>query len=172
MIAVNPQATLSRKVTLGWENRFKPAWHRDFEEPYGYGPDGVRSAGKVWLFYDPAIPADAMHATLYIGNNIEKIRCRHMGHGMLSTWRHMGVLSTIIKGCIEGTMSKVEIYALLTARTRNPFYQKRVLEYLLRRNRPYWVSQYCRAVIEDCKPQQRPHFRRAMLEADRKLSQS
>lgn len=169
VIAVNPQATLSRKVTLGWENRFKPAWSRDFESRYGYGPDGVRYARKVRLFYDPTIPVDSIHATLYRGDNIEKIRCRHMGHGMLTTWRHIGVLSKIITGCIEGTISEQEIYAHLTARKRSPFYQKRMLTYLLRRKRPYWVSQYCNAVLEACKPQKRPHFRNAMLEANEKL---
>ena len=85
VVAVNPQATLSREVTLGWENRFKPAWNRDYSGPYGYGPDGVRDAGKVWLFYDPSIPNDAIHAALYTSENVEKIRCRNMGHGMLTT---------------------------------------------------------------------------------------
>ncbi|WP_371170587.1 phosphoadenosine phosphosulfate reductase [Aliiroseovarius sp. 2305UL8-7] len=172
VIAVNPQATLSRNVTLGWENRFKPAWRRDYGGPYGYGPDGVRAAGKVRLFYDPTIAADAIHATLYTGANVEKIRCRNMGHGMLTTWRHMGVLSTIIKGCITGSITEAEIYAHLTARKRNPYYQKRLLSQLLRRNRPYWVSQYCNAVLEDCAPQKRPHFRNAMIEANKKLGRS
>ena len=170
VIAVNPQATLSRRVTLGWETRFKPAWHRDFDGPYGFGPDGVRQANKVWLFYDPTIPADSVHATLYTGENIEKIRCRHMGHGMLTTWRHMGVLSQIITGCIEGTTSRIDIYRHLTARKRTPFYQKRILNYLLRRKRPYLIRQYCHAVLEACKPQKRPHFQRSMEEANAQLA--
>lgn len=170
VIVVNPQATLSRAVTLGWETRFKPAWGRDFEGRYGYGPDGVRAANKVWLFYDPTIPQDAIHATLYTGSNIEKIRCRRMGHGMLTTWRQMGVLSHIITACITGTATRQSIYRWLTARKTNPFYQKRMLEHLIRIGRPALTYQYCRAVLESCKPQKRPHFRRMMEQSEAKLA--
>ncbi|MEM8803268.1 MAG: hypothetical protein AAGF55_12105 [Pseudomonadota bacterium] len=172
VIAVNPQATLSRKVTLGWESRFKPAWGRDFEGRYGYGPDGVRAARRVWLFYDPRNMADSIHATLYAGENIQKIRCRHMGHGMLTTWRHMGVLSTIISGCIDGTFSEVDVYRQLKTRTRTPFYQKRMLGYLQTLRRPGLLRQYCKAVLDDSAPQGRPHFRRAMEEAEHSLKEA
>lgn len=172
VIVVNPQATLSRDVTIGWESRFKLAWRRDFNGRYGYGPDGVKAAGKVRLFYDPAIRPDAIHAALYTGDNIEKIRCRHMGHGMLSTWRHMGVLTAIVKGCIEGTSTRTEIYAHLTARKRNTFYQKQLLGYLLQRKRPFWVRQYSNAVVQDSKPKYRPYFKRAMIDAQELLNRS
>jgi pimeloyl-ACP methyl ester carboxylesterase len=172
VIVVNPQATLSRAVTLGWETRFKPAWGRDFEGPYGYGPDGVREARKVWLFYDPTIPADAIHATLYTGDNIDKIRCRNMGHGMLTTWRQMGVLSKIITACIEGTATRIDIYKLLTARKTTPFYQKRMLEHLAKRKRPFLTSLYCRAVLNACKPQKRPHFKNMLDAADTELARA
>ena len=169
VLVVNPQATLSRDVTLGWETRFKPAWKRDYDGPYGFGPDGVRQARKVRIFYDPKIAADALHVALYQGSNIEKYRCRHHGHGMLTTWRHMGVLSQIITGCIEDTLTQQEIYTLLTARKRNPFFQKRMLNYLLTTGRPYWLAQYCNAVLEDCKPQKRPKFLRNKNEANEVL---
>lgn len=169
VITVNPQATLSRKVTLGWENRFKPAWSRDFEGRYGYGPDGVRDASRVWLFYDPTNMADSIHATLYTGENIRKIRCRHMGHGMLTTWRHMGVLSSITSGCIEGTISEVQIYRHLKTRTRTPFYQKRMLGHLEKLGRPGLLRQYCKAVLDDS-AQGRPHFRNALRKAEAELA--
>jgi hypothetical protein len=95
-----------------------------------------------------------------------------MGHGMLTTWRQMGVLSKIITGCIEGTVTRTDIFKLLTARKTTPFYQKRMLEHLARRNRPFLTSLYCRAVLESCKPQKRPHFKNMMDAADAQLAQA
>lgn len=169
VVIVNPQATLDRQITRGWENRFKPAWSRDYSGAYGYGPDGVKQARKVRLFYDPVNHYDAMHATLYQGDNIEKYLCRRMGHGMLTTWRQMGVLSKVMRGCIDDTLSQQEVYALLTARKTSPHYQKRMLEFLLQRNRPYWIAQYCNAVLNACAPQKRPHFTNAMNQANARM---
>lgn len=171
VVVVNPQATLDRNVTLGWETRFKPAWGRDYSGKYGFGPDSVRSARKVRLFFDPTIMADSIHATLYQGDNIEKMRCRHYGHGMLTTWRQIGVLSKIITGCVDDTLSEREIYELLTQRKTAPYYQQRMLQYLQAKKRPHLTAQYCRAVLNQSYPQKRPRFQRVLNESNVVLEQ-
>ncbi len=165
VVAVSPQATLSRDITVGWESRFRRAWIRDFDGPYGYGPEGILNSRKTKIFYDPTIAVDSMHVSLYRGENVEKYACRHYGHGMLTTWRHMGVLSKIISGCINDTVTRHDIFCLLRERRLTPFYQKRLLSYLLTLNRPHLVAQYCQAVIDSCAPQRRPKFKGALNQA-------
>ncbi len=161
VIAVNPQATLDRDVTVGWETRYKKVWTADFKSQYGNGAVMSKTARKVTLLFDPMIPQDAAHAALFNAPNVQKIRCRHFGHGLLTTMRHIGVLGKVVNGIIEETITPAEIYALLRARTRTPFYQKRLLTYLEQHNRHDLAEIYGRAVVRDSAPRGRPHFARA-----------
>jgi pimeloyl-ACP methyl ester carboxylesterase len=148
VIAVNPQATLERD-RAGWETRFRPAWRRDFSGRYGFAPDSIRQARKMYLFYNPAIQADAMHASLFWGDNVHKIRCAHMGHGILSVWRQMGVLKKIVAGCVNDDISSLGLYQLLRARRVSPAWQKMMLEYLRKRRRHALVERFCMALPDN-----------------------
>lgn len=161
VLAINPQATLDRDITR-WERRFRPAWKRDYRGKYGYAPDSVKTAEMVYIFYDPTIAADAMHAALFQGDNIVRIMCPLMGHGMLSTWRAMGVLNKIVSGCIQGTLSRTDLYGLLRARRETGIYQKLVLKYLKSHRRHDLIIPYCRAVIAR---RHAPRFRTALKES-------
>ncbi len=157
VIAVSPQATLDRE-NANWERRFKPAWGKDFTSRYGYAPDMVSTAKQVFLFYNPILPDDSMHAALFRGPQITKIKCRYMGHGVLSVWRDMGVLGKIITGCVEGTIDRVGIYKLLTARKQSAVYQKLLLNHLLENKRHKMIIAYCDLILAK---QYRPHFKNA-----------
>lgn len=161
VLAINPQATLDRDVTR-WERRFRPAWKNNFKSKYGYAPDSVKTAEKVHIFFDPTIAADAMHAALFQGDNIERIMCPLMGHGMLSTWHAMGILNKIISGCIQGTLSRHDLHVLLRARRETGIYQKLMLRYLKSHRRHDLIIPYCRAVIAR---RYAPHFRAALNES-------
>ncbi len=168
VIALAPQATLDRE-TAGWETRYRRAWYRDFSGRYGYAPDQVRSAKKLWLFYDPLQPADAAHAAMFRGENVSHIRCRHMGHGIASSLNAMGVLKDITRGCIKETVSEADIYRLLRVRRTAPSYQKRMLHLLSLRPRPRLRYHYCHAVLANSYPVARPSFRKIMNAEAEKL---
>jgi hypothetical protein len=118
----------------------------------------VKTAKEVFLFYNPALTADAMHAALFHGPQITKIKCRYMGHGVLSVWRQMGVLGKIVTGCVEGSIDRVGIYKLLRARKHSTLYQRMLLAYLMENKRHALIVTYCNAVMAK---QYRPHFRNA-----------
>ncbi|MGV6839576.1 MAG: hypothetical protein ACWA40_05215 [Planktomarina sp.] len=167
VLIASPQATLERELTAGWETRYKKAWSRDFTSRYGNAADMVKTARKVTLMYDPTFAADAMHAAMFKGDNIRKLKCRFMGHRLMSTMRHMGILSKVVDGLVEDTMTDAEFYKLLKDQKRNIRYQKALLGHLAAQNRPDLVRKYCTAVINDSAPQRRPHFvqaRRAAIE--------
>ncbi|PIE09768.1 MAG: hypothetical protein CSA72_10670 [Rhodobacterales bacterium] len=166
VVAINPQATLSRE-RAGWERRFRPAWRNDWTGRYGYAPDMVRDAEKVWLFYDSSNAPDSMHVALYRGENIEKVACPFMGHGMLTVWRDMGVLKPVVSGCINGTASRLEIARLMRARHLSGAYQKMLLKHLEQTGDHAKIARLCRFVISK---RHAPHFRNALARAEEALA--
>ncbi|MEP3847398.1 MAG: alpha/beta fold hydrolase [Paracoccaceae bacterium] len=165
VVAINPQATLDRQVT-NWERRYRPAWRYNYTGRYGYAPEMVKSAEKMWLFYDSQGIADSMHASLFQGDNITKVRCPFMGHGMLTVWREIGVLKAVVSGCINDTITKHEIHKLMRGRHKVPKYQKAVMTHLVETNRHRLIIRYCDAVVAQ---RTAPHFANAAARARKTL---
>lgn len=166
VVLISPQATLSRD-DAAWETRYHKAWRRDFNGPYGYAPDMIAKASKVFLFYDPVAPLDAMHASLFRGDNVLKLKCRYFGHRIASLWARMGVLKPIVEGAISDTMTQREFYQMLRARRETRRYQKEMLARLERRGRPWLIKTYCEAIIAR---QPGPVFRKALRKANAALA--
>ncbi len=167
VIAISPQATLSRSIAP-WETRYHRVWRRDFspQSRYSYGPDGAATAERVYLVYDPCSPLDAMHAALYQGDNILKLRCRRMGHRIASLWLRMGILKEVVVGCVDGTLTEARFYKSLRARKTSDRYERQLLDALLAMNRPDLTRRLCKAVLAR---RRGPRFRRALNQAEAKL---
>ena len=147
VVAINPQATLSRS-DANWEQRFRAAWRYDYSGPYSFAPEMAASAERVWLFYDSRIPADAMHAAHFNTPNVTHIRCPFMGHGMLVIWRQMGILKDVVAGCIDGTHSKTDVHRLFRARYDSGRYLRMVLDYLVAQEKHKRVIRYADLVMK------------------------
>ena len=167
VLAMNPQATLERRITKGWETRYHKSWSQDFSGRYSYGPEQSKAAEVVYLFYDPYVAEDAMHAALYQGDNVIKIKCRHFGHGLTSAFNQMGILKDTVKACVDDTPTAREIYALMRARKDTPRYQKAVLNKLVAEKRHRATYLLCRQVLAMSDGKPRPHFKRAMAHASK-----
>lgn len=165
VIAISPQATL-RKDIAPWETRYRKAWRRDFSNQYGFAPDMVATASEVYLFYDPLAPLDAMHAALFSGDNVSKLRCRYFGHRIATIWVQMGVLKTIIHECVDGTLNPPRFYALLRRRRDNMKYQRNMLARLQEAGRPDLVVTFCEAILAR---RRAPKFRQALRLAQAQL---
>lgn len=169
VIAMNPQATLDRSITSGWEHRFRRSWSRDFSGRFAYGPAEAKSAAQVYLFFDPKVTQDAMHAALFQDSHTLKIKCRHFGHGLTTMLSQIGVLKELVEKCVDGSASKTDIYRLLRARKHNPKYQKSILNALKAMERPRLIHIYSQAVLRASAGKNRPHFKHAMREAEQVL---
>lgn len=115
VVAISPQATLDRDL-CSWEKRYHKAWIRDFTSQYGYAPDMVKKASEVFIFYDPLETPDAMHAALFQGKTITKLKCRFQGHRIASGLIKMGILKPVIAACVDGSLTRPKFYTMLRAR--------------------------------------------------------
>jgi hypothetical protein len=170
VIMMNPQATLDRSITGGWESRFSRSWRQDFTGRYSYAPDHARSASVVHLFFDPMVVEDAMHAALFQGDNIVKLKCRYFGHGLTSALSQMGILTPVVEACVGGRPSQTELYRMMRVRRFAPRYQKAILTKLKGKRWPRLTHDYCRAVLAHSDGKPRPHFYRAMQAAAKQMS--
>jgi pimeloyl-ACP methyl ester carboxylesterase len=166
VVAISPQATLSR-TDASWETRYHKAWRRDFSNAYGYAPDMIKTAEKVFVFYDPLAPLDAMHAALFRGDNVVKLRCRYFGHRIASMWIKLGILKPIVEQSIAGTLTEPAFYKMLRARREEPRFQREMLDRLQKDGRPWMIARYCKAVLAR---RGGPKFRKALTTALQKMS--
>ncbi|MGH1464723.1 MAG: SAM-dependent methyltransferase [Cognatishimia sp.] len=166
VILISPQATLDREIAP-WEHRYLKAWRRSFDTRYGYAPDMVKTADKVFLFFDPRMPQDAMHATLFQGDNIHRYRCRFFGHRMASLWGKMGVLKDVIDSCLDGSLRPAKFYALMRKRRDTARYLREFLDTLEKSEKPQRVAIFCKAVLAR---RRGPKFRQALNAADAKMA--
>ena len=161
VIAISPQATLDRSIA-SWETRYRKTWRRNFSDRYGFAPDQVLTANHVVLVYDPASQLDAMHATLFRSDNVLPVRCRFMGHRIMSLWATMGVLKEAA-GCLLAPEPDIaEFRRLMRHRYDSPRYQKELLAQVTFRQRDDLIIRLCEAVLAK---RGGPHFRKALRAA-------
>lgn len=161
VVIIAPQATLSRQIAP-WETRYRKAWRQDYSTRYGYAPDMVKTAEYVYVFYDPLQPLDSMHAALFRGDNIRKMRCRYFGHRIASMWIKLGILTPVVEGAIEGTLTDRDFYRMLRKRREERRYQREMVDRLEKAGKPARVAQYCEAVLAR---EPGPKFRKALRKA-------
>lgn len=161
VILISPQATLSREITP-WETRYRKAWRRDFTSRFGFAPSMIEKAERVFLFYDPLEPLDAIHAALFQSQNVEKLRCRYFGHRIASMWVRLGILKPIIHACVDGSLTRPWFYRMLRGRRDDMKYQRAMLARLVEARRPARIATLCEAILAR---RGAPKFRRALKEA-------
>ncbi|SHH58166.1 hypothetical protein [Marivita hallyeonensis] len=123
VVAISPQSTVDKSV-VPWETRYKVVWDRDFTGPYGDAAEVSKSARRVSILYDPYEPLDAQHAARFIHPNVQHLRAPLLGHRLGSSLNQMGILSPIILGALNGTLTSEEFYRMLRKRRDFPRYQR------------------------------------------------
>ena len=167
VIAVSPQATLSRTLTE-WDGRFEGTRRMDFTSRYGFAPDMLEAADAAYLIYDPDEVEDAMHAALFRGPNIFKHRYRRGRSGAIDgDLRTMGLISRICDEAAAGTLSPVALARKMRARRKHMPYLRALLARVIAEDRPYLTALLCRAVLAD---RPIPRFRHHLEAAEARLA--
>ncbi len=123
VVAISPQSTLDKTI-VPWETRYKVAWDRDYKGKYGDAAKVSKAANRVSILFDPYEPLDAQHAARFKNKNVQFLRTPLLGHRLGSSLSQMGILSPIILGALNGTLTSSEFYTLLRARKEFPRYQR------------------------------------------------
>lgn len=161
VIAVAPQATLDVNRT-GWDHRFPQMRRSDFTSRYGYAPDMVEGAEAVYLLFDPAQSEDAMHASLFQGDNIHPLKLRHFGEWLPAELWSMKVLPDLIRTAGEGKLSPLAAHRTLRKRRTHLPYLRLILQKLQQAGRSKLVAALSGHVVER---RNAPRFRKALVQA-------
>lgn len=127
VVVISPQSTLDKTI-VPWESRYKVAWDRDFSGKYGDAAQAIAPARRVSIFYDPYEPLDSGHVARFTGANVVKLRTPLLGHRLGSSLHQMGILTPIILGALDGTLTEASFYQRLRARRDFPRYQRELFK--------------------------------------------
>jgi hypothetical protein len=166
VIAVAPQATLDPAMAE-WDDRFVAMRRTSFTDRYGYAPDMVEAADRVFIIYDPLVELDAMHAALFRGENVERIRFRNAGPGTGRELIAMGALRPLLAAAGEGRLDAREMFRALRLRHNFQPYLRNLLGRLHAEERHLLTAILCRAALER---RNSPRFRHHLELAEQKLA--
>lgn len=146
VIAISPQATLSPETTA-WDTRFIQHRRLDFTSRYGYAPHMVEAADQMTLIFDPVQTADAMHASLFQGENVQKLKCRFLGKKLAKELYNSGTLDQIITKAADGTLDGAALGTIARFRRTNAPYLRGLLNWCDTRDRLYLSAMLCGHVV-------------------------
>ena len=115
VLAVQPQATLDPALAR-WDQRHMEARRLDFASRFGYAPMMVETAETVSIVHDPSIIEDAMHASLFQGENTTHLSCPCLGPNADRALNAMDVLPEIIELAMENELTQASFATLWRAR--------------------------------------------------------
>lgn len=167
VIAVSPQATLARPLTE-WDKRFPTTRRMDFWTRYGYAPFMLEAAEAAFVIYDPDEIEDAMHASLFRGDNVHLHRYRRGRSGAIDAdLRAMGLVSALAEMAANGILDPVRLAQALRARRRHIPYLRSLLARVMADDRDFLTALLCRAVVRD---RPIPRFQHFLEEAEARLA--
>lgn len=162
VLALAPQATLDTDMA-DWDRRFLKARRLDFTSRFGYGPDMSEGCEKVFIVYDPVQQVDAVHAAMFRGPQVVKLRARNIGRDPQAELARMNVLRPLIDAACSGTLDAHRFDRLWRARRTNAHYLGRLIGRIQSQNRPARLLQALRAANDMV---DHPQLRRALAKAE------
>jgi len=166
VVAISPMATLDPEIA-GWDKRFASARRQDFTSRFGFAPDMCEAAAQVHILFDPTVAIDAVHAALFHGTHIERVRCRHLGGQIELFLRRMNLLDGLMQMAMAGRLRPAIFHAALRQRRAYLPYLRRLLGHLESQRRPYLSGLMCRSVLNRINT---PRFRRQLTHAENQLA--
>lgn len=160
VVALRPQATLDPRIA-NWDTRYRKQRRLNFTDRYGYAPDMIDAADTAYIFFDPEIAEDAMHAALFTKPNVTKLRMRHLGYQMERHLTQMKILPEMIFEAGEGILDEDVFYRAYRIRRRYLPYLRGLLKHLEADGRDGLTALYCRSVVRRTN---RPMFRKKLDE--------
>ncbi len=131
VVVLRPQATLDARIT-GWDKRYRSQRRVNFQGRYGYAPDMIEAAEKVFVAYDPMQHLDAIHAMLFLNPNVTLLPCALLGTALDQAFDRLGIHDVLLKLAMDGSLDRKRFIQLLRARRYDPVYAQALVTQLLR----------------------------------------
>ena len=135
VVALAPQATLDTD-SAEWDRRFMKARRLDFTSRFGFAPDMAEGSERVFIVYDPVQQVDAVHAALFRGSHVTKLRARNIGRDPQAELARIDALRPLIDAACQGTLTDRAFFRLWRARRDNVHYLGRLIGRIQSQNRP------------------------------------
>ncbi|PXW70731.1 hypothetical protein C7964_102630 [Loktanella sp. PT4BL] len=130
VIALRPQATLDAELA-GWDPRYKHVRRKNFNDRYGYAPEMIDAADKVFVAYDPIQRLDACHAALFRRPQVIALPCPLLGDDLDQAFDRLGIHDVIIKLAMDDMLDRRRFTRLLRARRYDPTYVRALVRRLV-----------------------------------------
>jgi hypothetical protein len=140
-----PRATMDPAVT-GWDIRDRAARRFDFRSRYGYAPDMIEGAAKVFLAFDPQERADAMHAALFRGPHVTPLAMPRIGPSIEAGLQRLGLFDTTLQMATLGTLNAASFARGWRKRRDDAAYLKTLLAQAGQSGHPAREKAICRNV--------------------------
>lgn len=162
VLAIQPRATLDPALAI-WDDRNTAARRLCFTDRYGFAPDMIEGAARVWTVHDPAEHLDAMHAAMFRGPHVTALRGRNLGAQMEQTLSRLGVLESMVATAAEGRLTPAVFARAIRERRRYGPYLRQMLRLAADSGHPRREAWVCRSVVRRMGA---PMFRRRLLELE------
>ncbi len=160
VIAIAPRATLNPGVA-GWDKRNTRARALDFTSRYGYAPDMIDGAGRVFILHDPDIAEDAMHAALFRGPHVTHLRLPHVDGRIEVALTQMHLMQPMVEAALDGSLTPLRFAQLWRARRNYGPYLRGLLTRAEAAGRTWHEKLICRSVTRRL---QAPRFRKRLAD--------
>jgi len=162
VLALHPQATLD-SVAARWDRRHIEQRRHDFRSRYGYAPRMLETAERAVILFDPTIPEDAMHASLFAAPHVTLFETPRLGPVIVRDLAGMGVLDPMLEAAMEGTLGPDRLAALWRARRSHLPYLRGLFHRLDAAERTGLLERLCRFAV---RKNGRPMFARKLAEIE------
>lgn len=164
VLTLAPQATLDTEYA-DWDRRFLRARRLDFSSRFGFAPDMTEGTDTLFLIYDPIQQVDAVHAAMFRGPHVVKLRARHIGRDPQADLARVNVLRPLIDAACAGTLNAERFYHLWRARRDSAHYLGRLIGRIQSMNKPARLLRALRLANDRV---DHPQLRRALARAEAK----
>ncbi len=146
VIALRPQATLDAQMA-GWDSRYKRGRKQNFNDRYGYAPEMIDGAAKVFVAFDPIQRLDACHAAMFRKPHVTALPCMLLGDDLDQAFDRMGIHDVLIKLAVDGMLDRRRFLQLLRARRYDPTYVRALVRRLVVTGHPGLARIICDYMI-------------------------
>lgn len=163
VLVIQPQSTLDPALAR-WDRRYPEARRLDFSTRFGYAPMTVETAADVYVLHDPSVTEDAMHASLFSGDNTTHLTCDYVGPDAHRALMAMDILPDLIEQAMDGALTPSGYADLWRSRRLHMPYLRTLMHRLEAEGRhDLLLARLCRHVGQNGK---RPMFSKKLAELE------